>query len=286
MAGLIVWTSGAGLSTAEPTGTSGDDGTQQSAQEVARELANPNTPLASLTLRNQYRSYDGDLPRADSQEGFTMLFQQAFPLPLPSGAKIFFRPAIPLLIEQPYLDGSGSNFKSKTGLGDIGFDLSYGMTLESGLLLTAGIISTVPTATSDDLGTEQWTLGPEALLGFLTKDYVVGVFPSHQWDVAGSGNRDVSLTTLQAFAVALPGKGWNIGTNPIINYDWEAEEWTLPLNLSGGRTVILGSRPYRFALEVNYYVERPDAFGPVWMIGLNITPVVKNRIAGWITSKY
>ena len=26
----------------------------------------------------------------------------------------------------------------------------------------------------------------------------------------------------------------------------------------------------------------PDAFGPDWMIGFNVTPVVKNRIAGWV----
>jgi len=33
---------------------------------------------------------------------------------------------------------------------------------------------------------------------------------------------------------------------------------------------------------LNYYVARPDAFGPQWMIGVNITPVVPNVIDQWI----
>ena len=32
--------------------------------------------------------------------------------------------------------------------------------------------------------------------------------------------------------------------------------------------------------EVNYYAQQPDAFGPDWMIGINIAPVVKNVFAG------
>jgi len=32
----------------------------------------------------------------------------------------------------------------------------------------------------------------------------------------------------------------------------------------------------KLALEANYYVQRPDQFGPQLMIGLNITPVVNN----------
>jgi hypothetical protein len=32
-------------------------------------------------------------------------------------------------------------------------------------------------------------------------------------------------------------------------------------------------------MEVNYYVEQPDAFGPVWFIGFNVAPVVENALA-------
>ena len=54
-----------------------------SAEEVARELSNPNSSLATLTFKNQYRWYTGDLPGADDQNNYTMLFQPVFPLSLP-----------------------------------------------------------------------------------------------------------------------------------------------------------------------------------------------------------
>ena len=30
---------------------------------------------------------------------------------------------------------------------------------------------------------------------------------------------------------------------------------------------------------MNYYVEKADDFGPEWMVGINISPVVKNGLA-------
>ena len=42
-----------------------------------------------------------------------------------------------------------------------------------------------------------------------------------------------------------------------------------------------GNTPVKLAVELNYYVERPDAFGPKWMLGLNITPVVPNFVEAW-----
>jgi hypothetical protein len=42
------------------------------------------------------------------------------------------------------------------------------------------------------------------------------------------------------------------------------------------------SRYYESLHFMNHYVQRPDAFGPKWMIGFNVTPVVKNVIAEWL----
>lgn len=109
---------------------------------------------------------------------------------------------------------------------------------------------------------------------------VLGLFPNHQWDVAGHGF-DVSLTTIQTFATFLPGGGWSIGTSPITTYDWEVSQWNVPLNLTGGKTVQIGKRIRKLSVELNYYIERPDVFAPKWMIGVNVAPVVKNMIAEW-----
>ena len=61
---------------------------QGSAAETAKELANPNTALASLKFKNIYTTYKGDLPGADSETSFTMLFQPSLPFPLDNGGKV------------------------------------------------------------------------------------------------------------------------------------------------------------------------------------------------------
>ena len=53
----------------------------QDADEIARELANPNTPLASLNFKNQFRFFDGDLPDASDQWSYTLLFQPTYAHP-------------------------------------------------------------------------------------------------------------------------------------------------------------------------------------------------------------
>jgi len=234
-----------------------------------------------MTFKLQFRGFTGDLPDADDQNSTTLLFQPSIPFPLDNGDTILFRPAIPLLINQPVFDAGDQDFDGTTGLGDIAFDLAYARTSDTGILTAVGIISSLPTATND-LGSDRFTLGPEVLLGKLTKKYVLGAFPSHQWDIGGSGDADISLTTVQVFATYLPGGGWNVGSVPIMTYDHNTNDWTIPINLQIGKTVIAGGRPWKLGMELNYYVEQPDPFGPDWMIGFNVTPVVKNRIAGWL----
>lgn len=96
---------------------------------------------------------------------------------------------MPLLAAQPIPLGTGQ-FDDESGLGDIAFDLAYAPKRDDGLLIAYGIISTLPTATEDTLGNDRLTLGPEFLIGKITKDYVLGAFPNHQWDIAGSCYQD------------------------------------------------------------------------------------------------
>jgi hypothetical protein len=259
----------------------------KSADEIARELANPNNSLASLTFKGQYRWYEGSLPGAGNQDNMTLLFQPVFPFTLKdtaSGGKanLFVRPGIPLVIDQPVFNPATGTFSKETGLGDIGFDIGYGVTEPNGFLWAYGMVGTLPTATSSEIGGGQLRLGPELLFAKFEKWGLYGIFPSHQWDVAGWKDRSFSNSQVQLFLVSLPGGGWSVGTTPILNYDWNSNQWTIPLNLTVSKTVQIGNTPWKLAAEINYYVEKPDAFGAKWMIGFNVTPVVKNFVDSWI----
>ena len=275
---------GSALKTTMPTAADANtEETAQSADDVARELANPNSSLATLTLKNQYRWYTGDLPDADDQDNYTMVFQPVFPLSLPKDGSgdnrtVFIRPGIPLLFDQPVpsAEDGGFDWDGVSALGDIGFDLAYGVSKKNGLLWALGMVGTLPTATDENVGGKQLRLGPEFLLAKFEKWGLYGIFPSHQWNVTGWTDESFSTTQFQPVLTFILGDGWTAGTSPIGFYNWESAEWTIPINLNASKTVVLGKTPWKFQLEANYYVEQPDAFGPQWMIGFNISPVVNN----------
>lgn len=273
-------TSGQMVVTSESKEAGGDgSATTASAAELAAELSNPNSSVATLTFKNQFRWFSGDLPNADDQSSYTLLFQPGLPFVLNDGDKILWRPAIPLLFDQPAIDLSTGTFGGETGLGDIAFDLAYAPKLsDNSIMFAYGIITSLPTATND-LGAGQWTLGPELLIGKLNPKWVAGLFPNHQWDVYGWTENRVNITSIQAFYTYLPGGGWSVGSGPTITYDWESDQWTVPLQINTGKTVIWNGRPWKLSVELNYYVEKSDAFGPEWMLSFNIAPVVKNGLA-------
>jgi hypothetical protein len=200
---------------------------------------------------------------------------------LSSGDKILWRPAVPIIVDQPVFNAETGEFEGKSGLGDIAFDLAYAPKLDDASILVAvGFITSLPTATND-LGTDRWTLGPELLVGKITPKHVLGLFPNHQWDVSGSGDADINMTSIQAFYTYMVGGGWTVGSGPTMTYNWNTEQWTVPLQINAGKTVVWGGRPWKLSAEVNYYVEKADAFGPEWMFSFNVAPVVKNGLAGW-----
>jgi len=261
----------------------------KSADELAKELTNPNNSIAKLTFKNQYRWYTGDLPDADDQGNYTLLFQPVFPFSLDSAGDhknvLFVRPAFPFVIDQPVPKAGARGFEwdEVSAMGDIVMDFAYGRTYTSGWLWAAGVVTTWPSATDSEVAGKQYRAGPEAVLAYMNKWGLVGAFPSHQWDYAGwaDDDADYSTSSLQLFAVHTAGGGWTYGTQPILTYNWESEEWTVPVELYISKTVMFGPQPFQFDLHVDYYVEQPDAFGPEWMVSFNVTPIVPNFIANW-----
>lgn len=269
------------LADAQKAGNAGG-AAQPSADEVAAKLANPNSPLATLRLKATYSTFEGDLPGANKQSVTNLIFQPTFPFAFENGDLLFFRPAIPFVLGQPSFNADKMGFDdADAGLGDIVFDLAYARTTDQGILYAAGIVATLPTATEDELGQDRYAIGPEFLIGRITKKYVYGAFPSHQWDVAGPGDAKINRTNLQLAYTYLPAGGWNVGSSPIMSYNHQTDEATVPLNLAAGKTVILSGRPWKFGAEFNYYVEQPDAFGPDWSVTFEVAPVVENALASW-----
>jgi len=60
------------------------------------------------------------------------------------------------------------------------------------------------------------------------------------------------------------------GFNTESTYDWENEEWTVPLNLFVTQLVKIGKLPVSFQLGARYYAEKPSG-GPDWGLRFTVT---------------
>jgi hypothetical protein len=254
---------------------------ESSADEMAKELANPNTALTSLTFRFQHYSFGSDSEEADGLNMTQVFFQPTLPFPFESGKTLWFRPGIPFIFDQPVYDPVGAEFGSENGLGDTTVDLQYGGTWENGFLWSVGPAFILPTATADELGLDLWVGGPGFQLGHIAETTIFGIYANRQWDFAGEGDSEVDLTAVQLFAILTPGGGWSWGSKPIMTYDNISEDWAVPVNLGVSKTVLLNERPWKFEVELSYYVERPESFGTEWMVALNVEPVVTNIFYSW-----
>lgn len=260
-----------------PAGDEGGLGSP-SAAEVAAALSDPNTNMGSMNFQFDYISYDGDIPGAGSASAWRMLFQPSLPYKLNDTTNLFIRPAIPVIFSQDVPQPDGSFSSEGVDLGDIGFDFSVGKTLPGGIVLLGGLAGTLPTATNDSLGLDQWLLGPEAAVAMVRKWGVLGVLVSHQWDIAGEDDYDTSITGGQYFYAFNLKDGWQINASPTFSYNHEASsgnKWTFPLGIGASKTTLFGGRPWKFGLQYWHYVKSPDNFGPDYQIRFSVSPVIK-----------
>jgi len=93
---------------------------------VAKSLSNPNTSLASLNFESGFAWHNSNLPGVDAQTSNSLLFQPILPFPINSqGTTVFWRPAVPLLFDQPVYNVARGDFRDASfGIGDIGFDVT------------------------------------------------------------------------------------------------------------------------------------------------------------------
>jgi len=249
-----------------------------SAAEIAAALSDPNTNMGTMNFQFDYIGYDGDIPGAGSANALRMLFQPSLPYKLTDTTNLFVRPAIPVIFSQDVPQPGGGFSSEGVDLGDIGFDASLARTLPGGIVLLGGLAGTLPTATNDSLGLNQWLLGPEAAVAMVRPWGVLGALVSHQWDVAGEDDYDTSVTGGQYFYAFNLKDGWQINASPTFSYNHKAtsgNEWTFPLAVGVSKTTFLNGRPWKFGLQVWHYIESPDNFGPDSQIRCTVSPVVK-----------
>ena len=244
---------------------------QKSADQLAEELSNPTAAVGSMGLNIDFISYDGNLPDANGQSSIGMVFQPSLPKPLSIGYNLLFRPAVPIIFNQPIYNGL--EFQNAAfGLGNIGFDLALGKTNENGVLHMFGLVGSLPTATQKELR-GQWAFGPEFLFGIVKKKFIWGVLVTQQWDVE-SGPRKTSILGGQYFYAIPIGNGQNIAAGPSYSYNWVTDDFTFPIATGYNKVTKIGNMSFKWGVQILYFIAKPDPFAPNFQFRLTLSPII------------
>lgn len=245
-------------------GGAGDD-EKAKAAELAKKLSNPVASLISVPIQN---NWDFGIGSANAMR-YTANVQPVIPFSMSADWNVITRTIVPIIYaESPVAGGS-----DKSGLGDISQSFFFSPTAPTsrGWIWGAGPVFLYPTATDDALGGEKFGLGPTAVLLKQEKGWTYGLLANHIWSVAGPSSRaDVNATFLQPFLSFTTKKFTTFGIAAESTYDWENQQWTVPLNVSVSQLLKLGKQPVSFALGGKYYAEGPDG-GPDWGLRFTVT---------------
>ena len=283
-------------------------GCTPSEAQIAKLMDNPVGNFAAVFFQYDYIQLKG--PRTETKVVHKLQIMPTFPISLGSDWNLINRVVFPFL-SVPVNKGFGECMGAVPGsiltgcpnfpglLADpydrtTGFsDLAYvglaspkkPIKIEStggAIVWGVGATSMFPTASEDVLGTGKYSLGPSAVVGYLGREWVLGIFPQHWWSVGGDSKRaDVNLTNIQYFLYYAPPwdpkAQWRIGMSPIISIDWKAkgDKLTFPIGLGIERMFEIGQLPVFIQLEAEYSVIHPeDRSGSRWDFRLNIIPVI------------
>jgi hypothetical protein len=247
------------------------------ANKLAQMLANPVANLWSLQF--QFNNFQLTNDRWNNN----LNFQPVMPVSLTSDINLITRPVIQVYNSVPYTDNQG-NEQRTTNFGDW-TQLELFSPAHSGeWLLGAGPTFIFPTAGSVYTGQGKWQVGPAVVVAYMTKKFILGIFPQQWWSYAGDANRpNASQMNLQPIINFFFEGGWNVGYSGNILADWEApsnNRWTVPIGLGAGKVVKFGRLPVKISLAAQYMVTQPSPVGQKWNVQIQFTPVLPKLIQG------
>jgi len=230
--------------------------------DLAKQAQNPIASLISLPLQNNTNFGIGPNDRNQN----ILNVQPVWPFDLKGDWKLITRTIIPV-VSQPV----GTNDRTN-GLGDTTFTAFFSPLDSGNWTWGVGPIALIPTATSDDLGSDKWGLGASVVALTMPHPWVIGSLFSNVWSVAGSGTQDINLFTWQYFINYNLVNGWYLTSAPIITANWEADSdntWTIPFGGGAGKIFKIGKQPLNGQASAYYNVETPTG-GPDWQLRLQL----------------
>ncbi len=235
----------------------------QETAELARKTENPLADLVTFPLQHNWDFGIGPL----NAMKYTLKLQPIIPFPLGTNWVLLSRTILPSTCAEAATPGD----HNKSGLEDASLSLflSPRRFRPAGLYWGAGPAFQLPTATDDDLGDGKWGAGPTLAVSMQRGGWTSYILARHIWSFAGDQDSAyVSETFLQPSVSYLFKTRTSVGLVSEARYNWQAQSWTVPLNLTLSQLLKVGKLPVKLTLGGRLYAERPPG-GPDW--GLRFT---------------
>ena len=155
---------------------------------------------------------------------------------------------------------------SQAGLGDLTSSFFFSPSAPfKGLIVGAGPIMLLPTATNKYLGTGKWGVGPTVVVLKQQGPWTTGLLYNQIFSFAGQSARsDVNSAFLQPFLTYTFKNTTSLGANLESTYDFAAKNgWTVPMNFTVGKIFRFGSQLTNFTVGAKYYAAGPSG-APEW----------------------
>lgn len=230
---------------------------ESDAEELAKKLSNPVASLISVPLQS---NFDARIGPDDDGFRYQLNVQPVIPISLGENWNMISRTIVPIVYQDDIFPGAGDQF----GLGDITQSLFFSpkAPLFDFLILGVGPVFLIPTGTDELLGTEKFGVGPTVVALTQQGPWTIGILANHIESVAGDDDRaDVSSTFLQPFVSYTTKTAWTFTLNTESTYDWEGEQWSVPVNAQVTKLLKIGGQAVSVGGGLRYWAESPES-GP------------------------
>jgi len=237
------------------------------ANDLARAAQNPISSLISLPM--QFTFDNG----AENGEANILNVQPVYPIT--SGDWNYVNRMIVPLVDAPGgipgIPGMPSTEAGprEKGLGDINYSLFLSPVEVGSIIWGVGGSVSMPTASSDTLGSGKWSVGPTVVLLKQTDWGSIGGLARQLWSVGGDSDRqNVSQFLFEPFMNYNLDGGWYLTSDMVWTANWKASssnQWTIPVGGGFGKMFKIGDQAVNSKLEAYTNVVQPDG-APDWSL--------------------